>query len=373
MPRLSRARAPRLVALLGLALGVLIVSACGSTAAPSTKATEPSAMAASVGPSAVASVKPSVVASVPATQALTSSMTPEARIGVPNVGWLASDGTKLWVFAGGQVARLNPAKNAIGALATVDATHKDGGFAVNRQGLWLNDFDANLVLRVDPASLKVVAKIAAGPNPEGLAVDPKNGAVWVANHRGGTVARIDPATNTVVATIPTGHAGTSGPHQIGLGLGSVWVGVPNTLSVYRIDPVTNTVVATIHIPLGASACGGFTFSEKAVWMPSCFDATKLVRIDPVANKVVATIQLGGYGENLVLVDGFPWLVVENKTDGQPGRLVRIDPTTNTVDRVVSLGDSFTGGSLVMVAERSMWAVDWANGQIQRLPLAAFNR
>jgi YVTN family beta-propeller protein len=301
-------------------------------------------------------------------------MTPETRIAVPNVGWLTSDGTKLWVFTGsGQVARLDPARNSIGVLATVDATHKDGGFAVNEQGLWLNDFDANLVFRVDPASLKVVAKIAAGPNPEGLAVDPKNGAVWVANHRGGTVARIDPATNNVVATIPAGNTGPSGPHEIGLGLGSVWVGVGNASSVYRIDPATNTVVATIRIPAVASPCGGFTFSPKAVWMPSCFDATKLVRIDPVTNKVVATIELGGYGENVVLVDQFPWLVVENKTDGQPGRLVRIDPTTNTVDRVVSLGDSFTGGSLVMVSEGSMWAVDWANGQIQRLPLAAFER
>jgi virginiamycin B lyase len=299
------------------------------------------------------------------------SITPEATIAVTKVGSLAFDGTMLWVFTGsGEAARLDSATNTIGALTTVDATHRDGGFAVNQWGLWLNDFDADLVYRVDPASLEVVAKIPVGPNPEGLAVDAKNGAVWIANHRGGTVARIDPATNKVVATITIGNPGSSGPHQVGLGLGSVWVGVPNTSSVYRLDPVTNKVEATIDIPAGASPCSGFAFSEQAVWTPSCQDATTLVRIDPVANKVVATIELGGYGDDPIMINGVPWLVVESTTGG-PARLVRIDPTTNTIDRVISLGDAFMGANLV-VAAGSVWATDWTNNQVLRLPMAAFN-
>ena len=262
---------------IGLAVGVLILSACGSSAAPSATPSptvpEPSSIA--------ASVAPSVVASVPAATAVTSSITPDATIAVPEVERLAFDGAMLWVFTGsGASARVDPATNAIGALTTVDATHQDGGFAVNKQGLWLNDFDTSLLYRIDPASLKVVAKIRVGLNPEGLAVDPKNAAIWVANHRGGTVSRIDPTTNTVVATIPVGNTGPSGPHHVGLGLGSVWVGVPNTSSVYRIDPTTNKVQATIAIPAVASPCSGFAFGEKAVWMSSCFDTTMLVRIDP---------------------------------------------------------------------------------------------
>ena len=191
----------------------------------------------------------------------------------------------------------------------------------------------------------------------------------MANHRGGTVSRIDPTTNTVVATIPVGNTGPSGPHHVGLGLGSVWVGVPNTSSVYRIDPTTNKVQATIAIPAVASPCSGFAFGEKAVWMSSCFDTTMLVRIDPVANKVVATIQLRGYGDDPIMVNGVPWLGVES-TSGGPARLVRIDPTTNTIDRIVSLGDGFMGGNLV-VANGSVWATDGANNKILRLPLAGF--
>jgi virginiamycin B lyase len=357
-----RRRAARGLAGFALALGALILSACASTAVSTTTPGLPTPT-----PTMTSSVSPTAAQASPAMV----SITPEATIAVQKVGWLAFDGTMLWVFTGsGEAARLDPATNTIGALTTVDATHQGGGFAVNEWGLWLNDFDANLVYRVDPASLEVVAKIPVGPNPEGLAVDAKNGAVWIANHRGGTVDRIDPATNAVVATIRVGNPGSSGPHQVGLGLGSVWVGVPNTSSVYRIDPVSNKVEATIDIPPGASPCSGFAFSEQAVWTPSCQDAMTLVRIDAVANKVVATIELGGYGDDPIVINGLPWLVVEGTTGG-PARLVRIDPTTNTIDRVISLGDAFMGANLV-VAAGSVWATDWANNQVLRLSMAAFN-
>ncbi len=64
-------------------------------------------------------------------------------------------------------------------------------------------------------------------------------------------------------------------------------------------------------------------------------------------------------------------MVESTIDG-PARLVSIDPATNTIDRVVSLGDGFMGANLV-VADGSVWATDWANNQVIRLPLAAFSQ
>jgi len=291
-------------------------------------------------------------------------------IAVPGIGWLAFDGTVLWVFTGaGEVARLDPATNRLGPLTMIDPNHHGGGFGANAQGLWLNDFDASLLMRIDPTSLETVASIAVGPNPEGLAVDPQNGAVWVANHRGGTVSRVDPSTNEVVSSVFAGKAGSSGPQGIGLGLGSVWVGVPNTLSVYRIDQVTNAIQATIRVPNGAVPCGGFAFGEQAVWSASCQSATTLTRIDPDANEAVAMIKLDGYGGDPVVIDGYPWLVVEALT-GTPGRLVRIDPSTDTIDRAISLGDAFIGGQL-LVAAGSVWVLDWSGNQVLRLALSAF--
>ena len=329
------------------ALTALSLAACGSSAG-STAAPSPTPGASGVLP----------------------TMTPEATIAVPEPGWFTSDGTALWLLtATGKVGRLDPATNTLGTLSVVDATHKDGGFAASPRGVWLADFDTNLLYRIDPASRGVVTKIPVGTNPEGVSVDPRSGAVWVANHRGGSVDRIDPATNRVVASVKVGSTGPSGPHQVTVGLGNVWVGVPNASRYYRIDARTNKVVGMVDVPFGGSPCGGFTISKEAVWTPSCRDTTNLVRIDPVTNKAVAVVELGGYGSDPVLVHGFPWLVVESLSDG-PGRLVRVSPTTNKVDRVFSFGDGFKGGGLTVLGG-SVWLTDWANSTIMRLPLSAF--
>ena len=375
----ARLRATLAKASVGLVVAALTLSACGSIAGssaspPASPAAVPSGTASSV-PSAtqrrVASARPTATASGIASIPVEPPFTPLATIAAHDVGELATNGTTLWALTGsGGVARLDPAKNALGTATTVDAAHMDGGFAANAQGVWLNDFDNDLVYRIDPVSLKIVTTIKSANNPEGIAVDPGNKAVWVADHRGGAVSRVDPTTDKVVAIIKLGDLGPSGPHQVGLGLDGVWVGVPNTSSVDRIDPATNKVIATIDIPANASPCSGFAFSQQAVWTPSCDDATTLTRIDPTTNKVVATIELGGNGNNPIVVNGIPWLTVKNPETG-PARLVRIDPATNTIDRVVSLGDHFRGANLV-VADGSVWVVDSANATIQRLPLAAFS-
>lgn len=233
-------------------------------------------------------------------------------IAVDKAGWLVSEGDLIWILTGdGKVVSIDPATNAVTATIVVDPSIQDGGFAVTAAGAWVADFDLNLVFRVDLASGTVVARIADGPNPGGVGGD--GSAIWIANHRGGSVSRSDPATNSVVATVKVGAPGPGGPHAIGLGLGSIWVSAGNAGAVVRIDPTTNAIQATIQVAASASACGGFAIGEGAVWMPSCGDAKTLTRIDPNTNTTVATIDLGGFGEDPVLVDGAPWLVVNDPT------------------------------------------------------------
>jgi DNA-binding beta-propeller fold protein YncE len=61
-----------------------------------------------------------------------------------------------------------------------------------------------VLLRIDPASAKVVKRIPIGPLGAGLAI--VDGAVWVADAMDGTIRRVDPKTNAavVIATIPGG-------------------------------------------------------------------------------------------------------------------------------------------------------------------------
>ena len=329
-------------------------------------------------PAAVSSTTPSAGPTPPAATASAGPVlpviTPDKAIAVAKPARLVTDGTALWVFStSGEISRIDPATNTVSAPTMVDPAWTWGGLGVNAAGLWLGDFDANLVYRIDPVSLAVVAKIPVTANPDGTGATAD--AVWIAQHRGGSVTRIDPATNAV-ETIIVGTPGPGGPHEIGFGTGSVWVsaGLSATGSgggVVRIDPATKKVLASIPMPANASACGGFAFSDQAVWMASCGDQPVLVRIDPLTNQVVATVDLGGYGSYPVLIDGVPWLTVQ-KTDAgaDPSRLVRIDPATNRIDRVLSLGDTFQG-EVLLLAFGSVWVTDWPNNQVLRLPLAAF--
>lgn len=350
-------------ALSGLVLVAVLLSACDtaaiSSAAPSSVSASPLLPAATASPGPVLPV-----------------ITPEAAIALTKPVALAFDGAVMWVLSStGEISRIDPATNKVSAPTMVAPGWTWGGFGVNAAGLWLGDFDANLVYRIDPVSLAVVAKIPVAANPDGTSVTAD--AVWIAQHRGGSVTRIDPSTNKAV-TIVIGHQGPSGPHDIGFGAGSVWVSAGDTVNdggpggaVVRIDPTTNKVQATIKIPANASACGGFAISDQAVWMDSCANQNVMVRIDPSTNQVVATVDLGGFGGPPILMDGVPWVLVM-KTDGgsDPARLVRIDPATNLVDRVFSLGDTFRSERL-LVALGSVWTTNWSNDQVLRLPLAAF--
>jgi streptogramin lyase len=300
---------------------------------------------------------------------VTVQAVPDATISVQEPGWLTSDGTSLWVFTNsGEIIRIDPATNTVSTAAVVDP-------AFEAAGLWLPDFEGNLVKRIDPTSLAVIAQIPIPDNPGSAAIG--DSSVWVTQHRGGTVTRIDPSDNSILATIVVGQRGPGGPHDVAFGLGSVWVSAGNAPitsgregNVVRIDPATNTIQATIPIPWSASACGSFAITDEAVWMSSCFDQHTLIRIDPLTNAVAAAIDLGGYGGNPTLVNGSLWLTVSTGIGTDPSTVVRIDPVSNSIDRIMALGAAFRGESMLVV-NNSVWISDALSNQVLRLPIEAF--
>src|SRR5262249_18553170 len=130
------------------------------------------------------------------------------------------------------------------------------------------------IVRIDPATDEIIARIpiaqnATGPSPDPTAVAVGEGAVWVASRsvtftsytlgqvsvRRGMVTRIDPRPNAVVATIPAG----AHPFSIAVGEGAVWVANRRGFTISRIDPHTNKVVASIPVgnrPQGIAAGHG---------------------------------------------------------------------------------------------------------------------
>jgi len=153
----------------------------------------------------------------------------------------------VWVALGnGKIARVDPAINQVSVVIGPGAGSFPEDVVVGAGAAWVADTTA--VLRIDPTTNQIVARIPTGAFPSDLAVG--ENAVWVANQGDGTLARIDPNTNQVATTIKVGDFVTS----VVAGAGAVWVGATasNGAFLARLDPTTGQVVSTLPIDGGVS-------------------------------------------------------------------------------------------------------------------------
>ena len=112
--------------------------------------------------------------------------------------------------------------------------------------LYVTNFDtAGTVSVIDTATNTVVATVAVGSLPTGVAVTPDGTHVYVANSNDNTVSVIRTATNTVVKTIPVGTF----PDYVAVTPDGTKVYVTNSGSnnVSVIHRPGNTVVKTIPV------------------------------------------------------------------------------------------------------------------------------
>ncbi len=259
--------------------------------------------------------------------------------------WFAADDTSLWVHEPTSLVRVDLATSAV--TGQVDTGRMEYGYAATGAGsVWQTDYEHNAVLRIDPASGKVLAKIPVGLQPLGVVVTA--GSVWVANEHSGSVTRIDPATNKVVATIPINSPDSAGPQIMTAGPGGVWVDVDNMGSVVRIDAATNKV--GLVVPLN----GWVASDGEQVWIAD--DAgidglAQAIRIDPDSGKVITAVDLEqDPGEcGLAVGLGSVWVAT--------GGLTRIDPATGRIVGRLDLGGDCGN---VVVAGGAVWVT--ADGQ-----------
>jgi virginiamycin B lyase len=304
--------------------------------------------------------------------------------------------------ANGADRHLLPGQLPISALPIVERIKVPVGPAWLETGygsVWVSKIDTSTLLRIDPATNKVVATITVGSQPE-LGIGIGFGSVWIADTKDRTLTQIDPAANKIVRTIPVNIPDeTEG--SIGLGEGSIWLltneNGTDSGTLSRLDPVSGNVTANIRVkPKSHAAVVAF----GAVWVTSSVDGTvaridprknavvaeipvhalprflaagadslwvlsqsdgTLARIDPLTNRVVATVEVGvpGEGGDLSIAEGYVWVSAE----GVP--LSQIDPRTNKLIR------QYVGGvndDTLRVDFGSAWIVDELNGQVWRIAL-----
>ena len=121
---------------------------------------------------------------------------------------------------------------------------------------WISNYRGGSVSVVRPGS-KRPETIAVGVGPLGIATGA--GAVWVVIFGTRELVRIDPETRRVQARIPVG----AGPLDVAVGAGAVWVTNRDDKTISRINPATNTVSRTIRL---AVAPYGVRVAHGSVWV-----------------------------------------------------------------------------------------------------------
>ena len=196
---------------------------------------------------------------------------------------------------------------------------------------------------------------------------PAYGSVWMSDRSDDQLLRVDPHTRRVTARVPV-----LGEASIAAGAGSLWAlqeGSPRAGSelhgpLLRIDPRTNRVVA--HIPLrrpGGKPFAAFEVlaNRRHIWVGGPGGA---LRIDPRTNRVTAAVATTGplYASDFALVgDGLSAITTT-------GRLQVFEPSTGRKLRDIPLGISdasqlggASGGALVVTVPRGLARLDPQTG------------
>jgi glutamine cyclotransferase len=155
------------------------------------------------------------------------------------------------------------------------------GLAAGGGSVWVGGLGSGDVIRVDPASGKVVKRITVGARIFNLAAAP--GAVWAVDNALSSAVRIDTKTGKVTTRVPVGFQ----PYDIEWGFGSVWVANAGDGTVWRM---TNGKVVK-KIKVGAEP-NGLTAYRGALWV-SDHTLGKVVRIDPRTNAITGSLKLAG--------------------------------------------------------------------------------
>jgi YVTN family beta-propeller protein len=236
---------------------------------------------------------------------LTRKVVKTIGIGGPAID-LALDGGSVWVANGtaGTLARVDQRASVVAETLDLKGSNAflpNSVYAVAAGGgaVWVSEGLRSLV-RIDGRTHGVANTIDVESAPTGLAVG--EDAVWTATTGLDRVLRIEPRTNAITARVAATH-----PVAIAAGEGAVWV-VAGIDSVWRIDPQTGTVTDTIPVgkkPLGVAAAGG------SVWVANGGDGT-VSRIDPRTNRVVATIALGHTPSAVSAYAGVVWVTIERE-------------------------------------------------------------
>jgi len=219
-------------------------------------------------------------------------------------------------------------------VATVAVGNDPDGVAATPDGtrVYVSNFLSDNVSVIDSGTNSVTTTIDVGTGPVGLAVTPDGEFVYVTNRGANTVSVVAVATNALVTTIPVG----AGPNAVAITpdgtaayVTNSFTNSPGTVSV--IDLRNKAVTATVEVyrtpnRVAITPDGRFAYVAN-------FRSWNIAVIDTGSNTVIATVPLLGRPSGVVVnPNGASVYVV---TLG--GTVEVIETTTSSVTNVIPVG------------------------------------
>jgi PQQ-like domain len=194
------------------------------------------------------------------------------------------------------------------------------------------------------------------------------GAAWTVDPDRREILRIDPGTRRVVARIPV-----PAETRVAAGAGAVWAlsgdlfgGEGGATRLLRIDPASNTVVARIPVPTSGGGFGpaDVQIDGDAVWVVGVHGALRIDARRNAAERFVSlTRETGGGSRGTVAVGGSVWAMTENgrllRFDGRSGRAAGVARASAPSDSYPYLGHP---GMLMLVGTKQLVRLDPATGR-----------
>jgi DNA-binding beta-propeller fold protein YncE len=288
-----------------------------------------------------------------------------ATTGFPN--HVVAGYRSIWVAGhrGGFLYRINPRSNrVIAAIDIGDAMCTP--LTVGAAKLWAANCPglggAASTYAIDPRTNRVVGRRA------GIAPVFAAGSLWLRASASRLLLRTDPRSGLVLARIQPGFDTSGDWKPMGFGYGTLWVGSDSAVS--RVDPDTNHVTAVIPLP-AAKANGGYSggyaygataaFAGGKAWVTN---AAGIYVIDPQTNTAhllpIRITPFTNVGDIVIVAaEGKLWVRTSDR------QVVALDPGTGgVVRRYVAAG----GGGGLTVAFDALWVANAGKDTVWREPL-----
>lgn len=195
---------------------------------------------------------------------------------------------RLYVTHGTRVEVLDTnSGKVVGSIQGLKGIH---GVALDGAGKYgyISDGAAGVVVVFDRSSLKTLASIPVGTNPDGIVFEPVTKTVWAFNGRSSDVSVIDTATRKVVATI----ALPGKPEfPVADGTGVVFDNIESKNSIVRLDAKTKKLTATWPLT-NCESPSGLAIDRKGRRLFSVCDGKSMAITDANTGKTIANPVIG---------------------------------------------------------------------------------